>query len=261
MHAVTNLSSAVKSLRHAEATQTARGQITDEWPELDLQTAYKIQAAGIDERINGGETVVGIKLGLTSRAKQERMGVDSPLTATLTDAHLLPSGAPVPFSKLIHPRAEPEIAFVLGRTLRGPGITPAQALAAVEFVYGGIEIIDSRYANYQFTLPDVVADNASSAFFTVGTVAKRPTDLDLGLEAVALSVNGEVVDTATGAAVQGNPAAALALAANSLAQRGQEIPQGTLVLTGGLTDAVPLSPHVGISAEFSSLGVIHLGVE
>lgn len=239
-------------------TVSERSPLSADWPDLDVETAYAIQDEALRQRRDRGETLVGLKLGLTSRAKQQRMGIDAPLLAWLTDAMVLPAGAPVPHGSLIHPRAEPELVFVLGRRLAGPGVTAATALAAVDRVYGGIEIIDSRYADYRFTLPDAVADNGSSAYFSVGPVGLPPASLDLSLEAALLEVDGQIVDTATGAAVQGHPAEALALAANALATRGLALEPGWLVLTGGMTDAVPLRPGSRVAAHFSHLGSITL---
>nr|WP_033261732.1 fumarylacetoacetate hydrolase family protein [Amycolatopsis vancoresmycina] len=237
-------------------TVSERAPLSAEWPDLDVDTAYAIQDEALRQRRARGETLVGVKLGLTSRAKQQRMGIDSPLLAWLTDAMVLPAGVPVP--PLIHPRAEPELVFVLGRRLAGPGVTAATALAAVDRVYGGIEVIDSRYEDYRFTLPDAVADNGSSAYFSVGPVGLPPASLDLSLEATLLEVDGQIVDTATGAAVQGHPAEALALAANTLAARGLALEPGWLVLTGGMTDAVPLHRASRIAAHFSHLGSLTL---
>ncbi|WP_329054522.1 fumarylacetoacetate hydrolase family protein [Amycolatopsis sp. NBC_01488] len=237
-------------------TVSERSPLSEEWPGLDVDTAYAIQDEALRLRRARGETLVGLKLGLTSRAKQQRMGIDSPLLAWLTDAMVLPAGVPVP--PLIHPRAEPELVFVLGARLAGPGVTAATALAAVDRVYGGIEVIDSRYTDYRFTLPDAVADNGSSAYFGVGPVGLPPSALDLSLEAALLEVDGQIVDTATGAAVQGHPAEALALAANALAARGLALEPGWLVLTGGMTDAVPLRPGSRVAAHFSHLGSITL---
>nr|WP_208024520.1 fumarylacetoacetate hydrolase family protein [Amycolatopsis pithecellobii] len=232
------------------------GRLVDDWPELDLATAYEAQDVLLRKKIDAGERVVGVKLGLTSRAKQERMGVHSPITGWLTDGMVLPAGAPVP--PLIHPRVEPEIVFVLGKPLRGPGITGPVALDAVASVHAGFEVIDSRYTDFRFTLPDVVADNASAARFVVGATGVPPTALDLRLEACVLSVQGEPVDSATGAAVQGHPAEALALAANDLGRRGITLEAGWLVLTGGLTDAVPLRPKETVTAEFRHLGTVYI---
>ncbi|WSE35311.1 fumarylacetoacetate hydrolase family protein [Amycolatopsis rhabdoformis] len=232
--------------------------MTDEWPELDLRAAYEVQDETLRRRLARGEHLVGVKLGLTSRAKQQRMNIDSPLVAWLTDAMVLPAGEPVPQARLIHPRVEPELVFVMRERLAGPGITAARALAAVERVHAGAEVIDSRYRDFRFTLPDVVADNASSAAFAVGGRGVRPEDLDLALEAVLVEVDGRVVDSATGAAVQGHPGEALALAANDLARRGLAIEAGQLVLTGGMTDAVAAPPGARIAFHFSNLGSIHL---
>ncbi|AWS43383.1 2-keto-4-pentenoate hydratase [Streptosporangium sp. 'caverna'] len=249
---------AATTLLACEDERTDREPITDQWPDLDLRTAYEIQDETLRRRLARGEHLVGVKLGLTSRAKQERMNISSPLVAWLTDAMVLPAGAPVPGARLIHPRVEPEIVFLMRERLAGPGVTAAQALAAVDRVYAGAEVIDSRYRDFRFTLPDVVADNASSGAFLVGAVGLRPEQLDLTLEAVLVEVDGRVVDSATGAAVQGNPAEALALAANDLARRGLAIEPGQLVLTGGMTDAVPAPAGARIAFHFSSLGSIHL---
>jgi 2-oxo-3-hexenedioate decarboxylase len=245
-------------LLEAEESRTDRGPITDEWPELDLETAYAVQDETLRRRLDRGERLIGVKLGLTSRAKQRRMNIASPLTAWLTDAMVLPAGDPVPQDRLIHPRAEPEIVFVMRDRLAGPGVTAATALAAVAAVCAGIEIIDSRYRDFTFTLPDVVADNASSGFFVTGPVARSPAELDLTLEACLVEADGQIVDSATGAAVQGHPAEALALAANDLGRRGLAIEPGWIVLTGGMTDAVFVTPGSALAAHFTHLGSIFL---
>lgn len=252
------IETAVTELLDRETDRRDGGPITDDWPELDLPTAYQVQDALLQRKIASGETIVGVKLGLTSRAKQERMGIDSPLTAWLTDAMVLPVGAPLPLDELIHPRIEPEIVFVMDERLMGPGVTAATALAAVRSVHAGFEVIDSRYRDFKFTLPDVVADNASSSQFVVNADGVPPDGLDLVSEACLLGIDGETVDSATGAAVQGHPAEALALAANSLGARGVAIEAGWIVLTGGLTDAVFMKPGQEFSAEFTNLGSLRV---
>jgi 2-oxo-3-hexenedioate decarboxylase len=232
------------------------GPITEHWPELDLDTAYAVQDETLRRRLDRGEKLIGVKLGLTSRAKQRRMGIDVPLTAWLTDAMLLPAGEPVPQSTLIHPRIEPEIVFVMGERLSGPGVSAARALAAVRSVHGGAEVIDSRYRDFTFTLPDVIADNASSGAFVTGPIGLPPSALDLTLEAVLVEVDGQIVDSATGAAVQGHPAEALALAVNDLGRRGLAVEQDWLILTGGMTDAVFAPPGASISCHFTHLGSV-----
>lgn len=241
-----------------ESERRDRDKFTDEWPELDVDTGYRIQDETLRRRLARGESLVGVKLGLTSKAKQERMGVDQPLVAWLTDAMVLQPGDPVPQGALIHPRVEPEIVFVMRERLEGPGVTAEQALAAVGEVLAGAEVIDSRYRNFRFTAADVVADNASSGAYVVAPTGLAPTDLDLVAEEVLVEVDGEVVDKATGAAVLGHPAEALALAVNELARRGLAIEAGWTVLTGGMTDAVVAAPGTTVTCRFATLGPVEL---
>lgn len=248
--------SVAAELLSCEDERRGREPFTDEWPELDLDKGYEIQDLNLRKRLERGETLVGVKLGLTSRAKQQRMGVDVPFVAWLTDAMILPAGDPVPQARLIHPRVEPEIVFIMKDRLQGPGVTAAQALSAVEAVYGGAEVIDSRYRNFRFKAGDVTADNASSGAFITGPIGLAPGELDLATEAVLVEVDGAIVDSATGAAVQGHPAEALALAAKDLARRGHAIEPGWLVLTGGMTDAVFAPPGASIAMHFSHLGSV-----
>jgi 2-oxo-3-hexenedioate decarboxylase len=250
---------AAAELLTAEQDRTGIAPLTDDWPALDLATAYAVQDEMLRRRQARGERLVGLKLGLTSRAKQKQMLVDAPLTAWLTDAMVLTAGTPLPRSRLIHPRAEPEIVFMMKDRLKGPGVTAASSLAAVHRVFGGVEIIDSRYRDFRFTLADVVADNGSSGYFVTGPVGLPPEGMDMALEACLLNVDGRVTGSATGAAIYGTPAEALAWAANDLAQRGLAIEPGWIVLTGGLTDAVHLTPGTTVMAEFTHLGSILLG--
>lgn len=243
-------------LLEAERTATARASIAKEWDGLDLATAYEAQDLALERRLARGERTVGIKLGLTSKAKQAQMKVDEPSVAWLTDAMELEGGRAVPVDKMIHPRAEPEIVFVLDRPLKGPGVTAASALAAVGSVMAGIEIIDSRFAGYGFTLTDAIADNNSSGLYATGSVARSPDGLDLALEGCLLEADGLVVDSATGAEVLGHPAEALAFAANQLGQRGHALEPGWVVLTGGMTGAVPIEPGARIAARFTHLGSV-----
>lgn len=247
----------VDELAARAAERRDGGRITDAWEGLDLPTAYEVQDALIACRLDDGERLVGVKLGLTSVAKQQRMGIDAPLTAWLTDAMALSEGEELEIDPLIHPRIEPEIAFVMGAELRGP-VNREQALAAVASVHAGFEVIDSRYRDFSFALPDVVADNASASKFVIGATSVAPGDLDLVAEHCDLGVDGEVRDSATGAAVQGHPADALALAANDLALRGHSIPQGAVVLTGGMTDAVFVHRGSEYTATFTTLGTLRV---
>jgi 2-oxo-3-hexenedioate decarboxylase len=186
------------------------------------------------------------------------MKVDSPLYGWVTEKMLVPYGEPVDLDRFIHPRVEPEIAFLIGRDVAAPA-TVVSALAATESVFAAIDVLDSRYENFRFTLPDVIADNASAGAFLVGPRVARPADLgDLALLGCVLRVNGVVVDTATGAASMGHPAAAVAWLANRLASRGQALTAGMLVFTGGLTEPVPLERGVVVTADFAGLGTIEV---
>ena len=202
-----------------EAERRDRPPFTDDWADLDVETGYRIQDLTLQRRLDRGERLIGVKLGLTSRAKQQRMGVDMPFVAWLTDAMLLPAGLPVPQDRLIHPRVEPEIVFVMRDRLEGPGVDVETAMAAVGSVHAGAEVIDSRYRDFRFKAGDVVADNASSGCYVTAPESLPPEDLDLVAEPVTVLVDGTEVDSATGAAVLGHPGEALALAANELARR------------------------------------------
>lgn len=253
-----DVASVATELLRCEDQRSDRPAFTEEWPELDLDTGYTIQDRNLESRLARGEKLVGVKLGLTSKAKQQRMGVHVPLVAWLTDAMILPVGEPVPQSRLIHPRVEPEIVFVMGDGLAGPGVSCATAMAAVDTVWAGAEIIDSRYQGFKFKAGDVVADNASSGAFVTGPIGLPPSEVALGLEAVLVEVDGVVVDSATGAAVLGHPGEALALAANELARRGRVIEPGWVVLTGGMTDAVPIPAGASVAMHFTNLGSVHV---
>lgn len=241
-----------------ETERRDRTPFTDDWAGMTVDDGYAIQDQALARRLARGETLTGVKLGLTSRAKQERMGVSQPLVAWLTDAMILSAGLPVSAARFIHPRVEPEIVFVMGRTLAGPGVSAATAMAAVEWVLAGAEIIDSRYRDFRFRAPDVLADNASSAAYVTGGILLRPDQIDLAGEAVSVEVAGSIVDSATGAAILGHPGEALALAANELARRGQAIEAGQIVLTGGMTDAYPVPNGAKIAFHFAHLGSVVL---
>jgi len=242
-----------------ERAREARGPITaNEWPNLTSADAYRIQDASRRYREERGERVIGVKMGLTSLAKQKSMNVDEPAVAWVTDAMQQPLNVPVQTERFIHPRVEPELCFRLGTALGGPGVTKEDAAAAVDAVVAGADVIDSRYTGFAFTLPDVIADNASSAAFILGPIVRSVAAVDLELEAVLVEVNGVVVDSATGAAVLGHPLEAVAAAANLLGARGLALAEGDWVLAGAMTEAVALAQKQTISFHFSTLGSIHI---
>jgi 2-oxo-3-hexenedioate decarboxylase len=238
----------------AEQARREIPKLTDELPDLDEATAYRIQAHNHERRLAAGERPLGYKLGLTSRAKQLAMGVEDPLWGFLTSGLLHDEEAPLAVGELIHPRAEPEIAFLLGADVDGATATTASVLAATRGVFPALEILDSRYADFKFTLSDVIADNASAAGVVCGGRLLEPSALDLQLEGMVLRRDGEVVETAAGAAVSGHPAAAVAW----LARRVGTLPAGAIVISGGLTAPVSLAPGMTISAGYTNLGSVTL---
>ena len=249
-------SSIAADLVVAERERKAIVPFTDAHPDLDLDTAYAAQHEVVRAKLDAGERIVGAKLGLTSRAKQQAMGVDSPLYGWVTSGMLAPFGEPVDTDRMIHPRVEPEIAFLLARDIEAPA-TVTSVLAATDVVFAAIDVLDSRYENFRFTLPDVVADNASAAAFLLGPISRSPSELgDLRLLGCVMRVGGEVVATAAGAAVMGHPAASVAWLANRLAERGERLTAGMLVFSGGLTAPVPLTAAAAVTAEFDGLGTI-----
>ncbi|HEY0400766.1 MAG TPA: fumarylacetoacetate hydrolase family protein [Blastococcus sp.] len=242
----------------AERERKGIAQISEDHPDVDVATAYRAQRAFVQSKLDAGETFVGYKLGLTSRNKQQAMGLDAPLYGRVTSGMISTYGVPVQFDRFIHPRVESEIAFLLARDIEAPA-TVTSVLAATEVVFGAVDVLDSRYESFQFTLPDVVADNASAGAFYLGPVARRPDDLvDLRLLGCVVRVDGDVVMTAAGAAVMGHPAASVAWLANQLAAEGEGLRAGQLVFSGGVTAPVPVVPGGSVTFEFDGLGAIEV---
>jgi 2-oxo-3-hexenedioate decarboxylase len=239
-----------------EARDTPK--ITDEHPGMDWDDAYAVQDRILARKLARGARVVGLKCGLTSHAKMKQMGVETPVFGFLVDEFGVSEGAQVDTRALIHPKVEPEVCFVLKRALRGPGCHIGAVLAATDFVLPGIEVIDSRYRDFKFDLKSVIADDTSAARFVVGGRALPPDDLDLRTLGVVLEKNGQIVSLGAGAAVLGHPAAAVAMLANHLGARGQEIPAGSLILSGGVTEAVAVEAGDHVSLRIQDLGSVSL---
>jgi 2-keto-4-pentenoate hydratase len=245
-----------EALRRAEEDRTAIPPIIRDNPGLTVAEAYRIQLINIQRRLAAGARMVGRKVGLTSRAMQQMMGVNEPDFGVLLDDMFVEEGDPVPVADLVQPRVEAEIALVLGRGLRGPGVSSTAALQCVESAVASIEIIDSRIQDWKIGLIDTIADNASSARFVVAG-RRTPVDgIDLRLTGMALSINGELLETGAGAAVLGNPARCLAWLANKLASFDEELKAGDIVLAGSLHRAIPVKPGDSVVAEFDRLGSV-----
>jgi 2-oxo-3-hexenedioate decarboxylase len=242
----------------SERERKGIAQISEDHPDVPVETAYEAQKAFVQSKLDAGETFVGWKLGLTSRNKQRAMGLEAPLYGRVTSGMLLATDEPVRLDRFIHPRVESEIAFLLARDVEGPA-TITSVLAATEVVFGAVDVLDSRYDSFKFTLADVVADNASAGGFYLGPIARRPDDLgDLRLLGAVVRVDGEVSMTATGAAVMGHPAASVAWLANQLAAEGEKLRAGQIIFSGGVTAPVPVQAGRSVTFEFDQLGAIEI---
>ncbi len=233
-------------------------KITDEYPEMDWDDAYAIQDEIRRRKVASGGRIAGLKAGLTSFAKMKQMGVETPVFGFVTDYGAVPDGGEVKVSELIHPKVEPEIVFVMKRALKGPGCHIGEVLSATDFVIPGIEVIDSRYRDFKFDLKSVIADNTSAARFVLGGRMRAVADLDLRTLGVVMEKNGEVVALGAGAAVLGHPATAIAMLANHLGARGQEIPAGAMIMSGGITEAVAVAAGDNITLRIQHLGSVSL---
>lgn len=243
-------------LENAELTATAVTKITDAHPDMDWEDAYAIQAAIRKRKESRGHRVVGLKMGLTSWAKMKQMQVETPIYAFLADYMRCEDGAEIPTGALIHPKVEPEIAFVTRAPLRGPGCHIGAVLAATDYVLPAMEIIDSRYENFRFDLKSVIADNASSSRFVAGKARVDARSVDLKTLGVVLEKNGQIVAVGAGAAVLGHPAASVAMLANMLAGRGEHISAGSFIMTGGITEAVAVEAGDVVRTRIQGLGSV-----
>jgi 2-oxo-3-hexenedioate decarboxylase len=229
-------------------------RLTVAHPSLDLDDAYAIQRAGVTLRQVRGEVVVGWKMGLTSKAKREQMNLTAPVYGVLTDAMQVRAAFQVGAG--IHPKIEPEIAFLTGHELHGQ-ITREEAAAAVTGVCAAMEILDSRYVGFQyFSLPDVVADNSSSSHFVVPGVWQPLADLDLGNLTMTMHVDGVAVQSARSDAISGHPLESLVQLVAMLAAHGQSLPAGSLVLAGAATVAEKLKPGMVVRLDVTGLASV-----
>lgn len=254
---MSKLAEFARILDDAARTATAVPQLTELHPDLTVEDAYAIQALSMGLRYDRGERRAGVKMGLTSRAKMQQVGVSEAVWGRLTGAMRLIEGGDLIRSRYVHPRAEPEIAYILGKPLAG-NVSPVEALAAVEAVAPAVEIIDSRFRDFKFTLPDVVADNASSSGFILGAWAKP--DADVSNTGIILEVDGRPVQIGSSAAILGNPIRSLVAAARAVAQAGERLEPGDIVLAGGATAAHPLTPGEYVRAWFQDLGSVSFNV-
>ncbi|MGH8751579.1 MAG: 2-oxopent-4-enoate hydratase [Burkholderiales bacterium] len=225
--------------------------LTEREPAISMDDAYHIQLRMIQRRLDKGETVIGKKIGVTSKAVQTMLNVFQPDFGHLLSGMVFNEGEAIPANTLIAPRAEAEVAFILKRDLTGPGVTAADVLAATECVLPCFEIVDSRIKDWKIKIQDTVADNASCGVFVLGGRAADPRNLDLALAGMVLEKNGEIVSTSAGAAVQGSPLNAVAWLANTLGPLGIPFKAGEVILSGSQS---PLVPVVAGDSFYCSVG-------
>ena len=230
--------------------------LTSTYDNLTLEDAYAIQLQQIDWFIDQGRTVKGHKVGLTSAAMQRLLGVDQPDYGHLLDDFFFLEHEPIPMDRFLQPRIEPEVAFVLKRPLRGPGVTAHEAITAVDFVLPALEIVDSRVEDWKIGLFDTIADNASSGAVVLGSTPTAISDVDLRLAGAVMTQNGTVVGTGAGGAVLGSPLGTLVWLANTVGARGVTLEEGQVVLPGSVCAMVPVAAGDTVTATFAGLGSV-----
>lgn len=229
--------------------------LTDREPDITIDDAYYISLRMLDKRLAAGETVIGKKIGVTSKAVQSMLNVHQPDFGFLTDHMVYANGDELPIStKLIAPRAEGEIAFVLKHDLTGPGVTNAQVLAAAECVMPCFEIVDSRIRDWQIKIQDTIADNASCGLFVLGDSAISPRRIDLTTCGMVMEKNGDIVATGAGAAALGSPLNCVAWLANTLGRFGISLKAGEVILSGSLVPLVPV-----VAGDFMQVSIGGMG--
>lgn len=246
-----------KVVDDAMLSATAIPQITENDP-LAVEDAYAIQALAFSRRLGRGERQVGMKMGFTSKVKMVQMGVDQMIWGRLSDAMRVEEGGEVSRARYVHPRAEPEVAFLMSKPLAGL-VSPAEALDAVEAVAPAIEIIDSRFKAFKFSLADVVADNSSSSSFVVGGWNRPGGDLtNLGM---ILEFDFRPVQIGSTAAILGDPVRSLVAAARLLGEQGLRLEPGWVVMAGAATAAQAVEPGTHVRNVVQGLGTVQFRVE
>lgn len=206
--------------------------------------------------MKAGSKIIGKKIGLTSLAMQKLLGVDQPDYGHLLDDMVIENGGTISFQRVLQPKVEAEIAFILKKDLIGPRVTALDVILATDYVLPALEIVDSRVADWKIKLPDTVADNASSGLYVLGGKPVKPEAVDLTQLGSVLYKNGEIMNTGVGAAALGNPAACVAWLANKLFEFGINLKAGEVILSGALSAAVNVSVGDHFSARIAHLGEV-----
>ncbi len=240
---------------HAQDSAETMTKLTDEYPSMSIEDGYAVQDELRRRWIARGDRCVGLKAGLTSKAKMLQMGVDVPSFGILMASFSRPENSAINTKELVHPRVEAEIAFVMKDELRGE-VTVEQVIAATDYIIPAVEVIDSRYEKFKFDLVSVIADNGSSARYVAGGRPRDPREMDLRTIGVVIEKNGEIMALGASAAVLNHPANAVVMLVKHLAERGEALPAGSYVMTGGITEAIPVAAGDNIIARFQDMGSV-----
>ncbi|WP_085318292.1 2-oxopent-4-enoate hydratase [Derxia lacustris] len=223
-------------------------------PDITLDDAYRIQLRMVERRLAAGETIVGKKIGVTSKPVQDLLGVFQPDFGILTSGMVRREEEAIDLGDLIQPKAEAELAFVLKHDLNGPGITPMDVIRATDYVTPCFEIVDSRITSWNIRIQDTVADNASCGVYVLGKAKADPRRVDLTLAGMLLEKNGELVSTSAGTAVQRAPATAVAWLANTLGALGIPFRAGEVILSGSQSVLVGVADGDRLACTIGGLG-------
>jgi 2-keto-4-pentenoate hydratase len=254
-----DISRQAELLRNAYANGKPIPPIREALPEATIEHAYAIQAENTDHWLKSGRTLVGAKIGLTAKAVQKQLGVDQPDFGSLFADMAAGDGDVVAPGRLLQPKVEAEIAFVLGRAPDIARLTTAELIASIDYAVPAIEIVDSRIEGWNIRIVDTVADNASSGLFVLGTQAVKIADLDLRLCGMVLEKNGDPTSFGAGAACLGNPLHALGWLARTLHDVGRPLQAGDVVLSGALGPMVAVAPGDFVEVRIGGLGTVRVG--
>ena len=245
-------------LAQAERSREPIAPLTAAYPDIDVVDAYEIQLINIRQRVAEGARVLGHKVGLSSKAMQQMMGVDEPDYGHLLDEMQVFEDTPVKAGRYLYPRVEVEVGFILSEDLPGAGCTEDDVLAATEALVPSIELIDTRITDWKIALCDTIADNASSAGFVLGEARVSPADIDVKAIDAVLTRNGEVIAEGRSDAVLGNPVTAVAWLSRKVESFGVRLRKGDIVLPGSCTRAIDARAGDEFVADFSGLGSVRL---
>ncbi|AGK54542.1 2-keto-4-pentenoate hydratase [Bacillus sp. 1NLA3E] len=253
---VTKIRSFAEMLVKAETSRIGMDPLTLLEPNLSIGEAYSIQLENINKKVSKGQRITGKKIGLTSKAMQDLLGVNEPDYGHLLNTMIIENGGEISCTGLLQPKVEAEIAFKLKKELTGPNVTVADVILATDYIVPSLEIVDSRIKDWQIKLVDTIADNASSGLYVLGGTPTKVDDVDLELMGMAFYKNGVIANTGAGAAALGNPAICVAWLANKLAEYNISLKAGEIILSGALSAAVEAKPGDVFTAKFACLGEV-----